>query len=104
MAVELGLLRTGIRADPPVEDRGPTRVGFAVAQARTGVMVAAVQSYSPARQAGIRPGQLILSVNRKPVRTVEEFASAVRNASGVVSFVVVDPEIGQLIVNYELRP
>ena len=27
VVVELGLLRTGIRADPPAEERGPTRVG-----------------------------------------------------------------------------
>ena len=104
VTVQLGLLRTGIRADPPPEERGPTRVGFAVAQGRAGVVVAAVQSYSPARQAGIRPGQLITSVNRTPVRSVEEFANAVRRTGRVVSFVVVDPQVGQLIVNYELRP
>ena len=104
VVVELGLLRTGIRADPPAEERGPTRVGFAVAQAREGVVVAAVQSYSPARQAGIRPGQLIVSVNRTAVRSLQDFAAAVRGTSGVVSFVVVDPQVGRLIVNYELRP
>ncbi len=44
-----------------------------------GVMVAGVELNSPVWQAGLRQGDLILSVNRKPVRSVDEF---VKIASG----------------------
>ena len=102
LPVEMGTIRTGVRPDPPAEERGPARVGFAVSQSAQGVVVAAVRSYSAARQAGIRPGQLILAVNRKPVKTVDEFADEVRSAGDVVSFIVRDPQLGDMIVNYEV--
>ncbi len=40
-----------------------------------GVMVASVEFGSPAWQAGLREGDVILSVNRKPVKSVDEFFS-----------------------------
>ncbi len=38
-----------------------------------GVMVAAIELGSPAWQAGLREGDVIVSVNRKPIRSVDEF-------------------------------
>ncbi len=38
-----------------------------------GVMVAAIELGSPAWQAGLREGDVIVSVNRKPVQSVDEF-------------------------------
>jgi len=41
-----------------------------------GVIVAEVEQYSAAAQAEIQPGHVILSVNREPVTTIEEFSAA----------------------------
>jgi len=44
-------------------------------------------------------------VNRREVTTVEEFASAVRQAhNGVLSVIVAEPELGRRIINFEARP
>jgi len=45
-----------------------------------GVIVTAVTPEGPADTAGIQPGDLIVSVNRQPVPSVERFAAAVRAA------------------------
>jgi serine protease Do len=45
-----------------------------------GVIVTAVTPEGPASNAGIRPGDLIASVNRQPVSSVEQLAAAVRAA------------------------
>src|SRR5690606_25163692 len=84
---------------------GPTRVGFSLAVDGGRLVVASVHPFSAAARAGIRPGQLIVQVNRREVSTIEEFVAAVNEADGdVVSIIVVDPEVGRMIVNYERRP
>ncbi len=68
-----------------------------------GVVVARVEPTSAAAEAGLRRGDVITSVNRKPVTSVEEFESAVRssqsrsvlllvNRGGGSLFVVVEPQ------------
>lgn len=46
----------------------------------SGVLVASVQAGSPAHQMGIQPGNLIQSVNNRPVRTEREFHEAAAKA------------------------
>jgi len=103
--VELGLMRSGIRPEPPPPIPGPPRVGFALAVERGRLVVAAVRPYSAASRAGVRPGQVVLEVNRREIATVESFIEAV-NESGddVLSLVVLDPRLGRTIINFELRP
>jgi serine protease Do len=55
------------------------RFGYQVGQ---GVLVTAVAPESPADAAGIEAGDLIVSVNRQPVTSVNEFAGAIRQARG----------------------
>jgi serine protease Do len=55
------------------------RFGYQMGQ---GVIVTAVAPESPADAAGIQPGDLITSVNRQPVTSVDEFARAIRQARG----------------------
>ncbi len=48
----------------------------------SGVVVTAVEPGSPAAEAGIRTGDVIQSVNRKPVKDVEEFTKFVEKSRG----------------------
>ncbi len=103
--VELGAIRSGERPVPRPAPAGPAGIGFSVAQQGGRTVVAAVRPHSAAARAGIRPGQVILEVNRREIASVEEFASAVRRArNGVLSVIVVEPELGRRIINFEARP
>ncbi len=103
--VELGLIRSGVKPEPPAPTDGPTRVGFSMTENNGRLTVAGVQPYTAAARAGVRPGQVIETVNRRAVRSIEDFVEALNEGKGsVVSLVVVDPMIGRTIINYELRP
>jgi serine protease Do len=45
-------------------------------------VVTKVEEESPAATAGIREGDVILEVNRKSVRTTEEYSNALQQAAG----------------------
>ncbi|MGB1557113.1 MAG: PDZ domain-containing protein, partial [Oceanococcaceae bacterium] len=47
-----------------------------------GIMLKRVQGNTPAARAGLRPGDVISSVNRRPVATLEEFEQAARGTQG----------------------
>jgi len=47
-----------------------------------GALVREVQPGSPAQEAGLRPGDLIQEVNRRPIRSAREFMEAVRQQKG----------------------
>jgi serine protease Do len=49
-----------------------------------GVVVTELAPNSPAARAGLRPGDVLMEVNRKPVTTVREFADAYGKARGTV--------------------
>ena len=86
--------------------RGPASLGFTIADTRQGVVVDAVDRYSAAARAGVRPGQVILALNRRTVRSAADFEAALRSASqaGVLSLRVRDPEVGETMVNYQPEP
>jgi serine protease DegQ len=50
-----------------------------------GVAVADVLPGSPAAQVGLRPGDIIMAVNRKPVSSVDELVRAIEDAGAVVA-------------------
>lgn len=101
--VQLGTVTSGVRPAAPREPSGPAKLGFAVAEARDGVVVADVRPYSPASRAGIRQGMRIHSVNGRNVSNIRDFAQAVERLQNVVSLVVGAPGSPQFIVNYEVR-
>jgi serine protease Do len=47
---------------------------------KSGLVVADVQSGSPADDAGIEQGDVILEINRQPVKTIEEVKTATAKA------------------------
>jgi serine protease Do len=84
---------------------GPARAGLQVTQRGGRVVIAAVQPYSSAARAGVRPGQAIVSANGREIGSVDQLAQVVRGASeGALSLIVDDPQAGRIIVNYELQP
>ena len=50
-----------------------------------GVLVARVDQGSPAQRNGLRAGDVITAVNRKPVRSVEELSRAMQDATGAIA-------------------
>ena len=72
-----------------------------------GAAIADVRAGSPAEDAGLQPGDVVVEVNRKPVTSAEQFASAVQAtpegkallllvwAKGGESFIVVQPQSSQ---------
>jgi serine protease Do len=77
------------QAAAPSSDRGqlglkvqsltPKRAEELGLKEQSGVVVAAVQDDGLAAEAGIKPGDVITQVNRKPIHTVEEFRQAIEN-------------------------
>jgi len=49
-------------------------------EAQEGVVITEVASDSPAQKAGLRQGDVVLEVNRKPVKETSQFAEAVKEA------------------------
>ncbi|MBS0623585.1 MAG: DegQ family serine endoprotease [Verrucomicrobia bacterium] len=48
---------------------------------KAGILITDVESGSPAAMAGLRPGAIILAVNRKKVESLEEFQTALREGA-----------------------
>lgn len=68
-------------------------------EGETGVLVTEVEQNSPAGKAGMQPGQVIASVDRKPVETVKEFMKALSEAEGgKVLFLVTDGRASRFVV------
>jgi Do/DeqQ family serine protease len=99
--VNLTILRNGktlstkIKIATPLEVQGteaetvPQLAGATVANFKTGargklegVIVTQVDANSPAWLHGIRPGDIVLGVNRKKVRSVQEFLSVLQSSEG----------------------
>jgi serine protease Do len=70
----------------PVTPEMAKELGLA---AGTGLYVAEVEPDGPAADAGIRPGDVIEQVNRKPVTDVAELKAAVKGAAGKPALVLV---------------
>jgi serine protease Do len=68
---KLGLSVSNLTADARQQISAPDQVH--------GVVVQSVRPASPAEDAGIQPGDIIMEVNRKPADSAEKFASEVHN-------------------------
>jgi serine protease Do len=71
---KLGLAVGNLTADARQQINAPEQVH--------GVVVQSVRPASPAEDAGIQPGDVIMEVNRKPAESAAQFASEVHNNQG----------------------
>ena len=98
------------RSDPALQDAGPGELGltvieidetnahrFDVPRGMTGLLVQRVEPMSPAHDASIERGQIILEINRQPVRSVaglRRILSGVKAGEAMALFIYI-PEIDQ---------
>lgn len=70
-----------------------------------GVVIADVSPSSPAGRAGVRPGQVLLTLNGQPIRTPAELRTAVERLEPrrPVSLRLRDPEMGEMILNFRVQ-
>ncbi|MCB1126087.1 MAG: PDZ domain-containing protein, partial [Verrucomicrobiae bacterium] len=66
-----------------------TRASLNLPKAVEGAVVTQVDEASPAYEAGLRPGDVIVEINRKPVENAEEAVKACENPSDPVTLVKV---------------
>ncbi len=104
-SIELGLLRDGrpltakaqiakpLEVPSISEETVPQLAGASVANIKPGsplhgkvegVLVTKVEANSPAWLHGIRPGDIIIGVNRRKVRSVQEFLAALKTGESVI--------------------
>ena len=102
--VHLGLIRCGEVPRPPNDNPDTIGVGFGVVQGPQGLVIGSVRPYSAAERANVRAGQRIEAVNRHAVHSLQDLVGATRSDNGVLSLVVVDPQLGRMIINYSLKP
>ncbi|MEK6707528.1 MAG: DegQ family serine endoprotease [Pseudomonadota bacterium] len=104
-SIELGLLRDGrpltakaqiakpLEVPSISEETVPQLAGASVANIKPGsplhgkiegVLVTKVEANSPAWLHGIRPGDIIIGINRRKVRSVQEFLAALKTGESVI--------------------
>ena len=59
------------------------------AAANTGVLVSSIEAGSAAEKAGLKPGDVIIAIDGKNIRTPAEFSREMRSANGKASVKVI---------------
>ena len=79
----------------PLTDRQASALGL---EKETGVLISAVDNDSPAEAAGLRPGELIVEVNRERVANVDEFLAALRKGKESALLLVKTKDASKFVV------
>ena len=79
-----------------LDDETARRLGY---RRKTGVLITGVEKDSPAWRAKLRPGQIIVSVNRTPVENVDDFQQALADtADPTLLFLISDGTGSRFVV------
>lgn len=102
--VVLDLVRSGVRPTATAPPDEHSRAGLQGAERGGRVVSAGVQPYSTAGLAGVRAGQVIVLANGHAISSIAQIAEEVRRVpNGALSLIVDDPQVGRIIINYELQ-
>ena len=83
-------------------DEAEQAKGMARTNAESGIVVTNVQPMQPAALAGVRPGQVIESINGQRIQSADDvrrIASQLKSGQAV-SLRLRDPSLGETIVNF----
>jgi serine protease Do len=86
LAVTVGELKPDQVARAPEQREDGGKLGLALRQGEEGLVVE--KASGPAARAGIRPGDVVVAVNGKRLKTAEELRSATAKAKGTVALLV----------------
>jgi serine protease Do len=105
LQVRLGVVRSGVVPQRTAAAETPGQLGFGFAERDREIVVTHVSRFSSAGRAGLRPGQVIRSVNQQSVRSPQELDRALQTPErNAVSLIVEDPRVGRTIVNFRVEP
>jgi Do/DeqQ family serine protease len=95
-----GNARLGVSVEPLTPERA-RQLG---ARAESGLAVGEVDPAGPAADAGIRAGDVIVEVNRQPVKTVDALREAVQRSKGRPALVLLDRKGASIFVTVTPPP
>lgn len=83
------MLRTSPYTGASLETMGPQLAGFFGVPPKTGLLVHDVEGNSPAAQAGLRAGDVVLRMDGKPVATTSDWTRHLRTIKGLAVLLTV---------------
>ena len=96
-------VNTLVAAPAKLESQKIASLGIEVVPAEKALEVVKVEANSLASQAGMAVGDMIVSLNRRPIASVDDFNAALRSSRKTVLMVVEKPDGERYLVNLQVK-